>query len=836
MHDENPELKLAYGFLQDTGENVFLTGKAGTGKTTFLHNFKKSSPKRTIVLAPTGVAAINAGGVTIHSFFQLPFGPQIPGAKREAGASAGNYHKLSRDKLNIIKSMDLLIIDEISMVRADLLDGVDQVLRKFRDHNKPFGGVQLLLIGDIHQLAPVVKDDEWEILRSYYETPYFFGSKALKQSNYITIELKRVYRQSDQDFINILNKIRDSEADSSVLGLLNKRYCGGFSVDSDGAIILTTHNFQAQKINEQKMKQLSTKPVIFTARIEGEFPEYSYPADNHLTLKVGAQVMFIKNDSSAEKRYFNGKIGVVQSIEDDVVKVVCQGEKSAIDVETETWQNMKYCLNKETGAIEEAVIGTFTQYPLRAAWAITIHKSQGLTFDKVFVDAAAAFAHGQVYVALSRCRTLEGLTLTSPLSRRVLISDKSVSEFNKKADENKPDENILFRTRITYQQTLVRELFDFSPIKRGLGYILKIMNENKMSIHSSIMEKFESINKEFHCSIVNVTEKFNLQITQYLSKGEDVEKNEPLQERIKKGALYFKEKIQSCMIDLLPGKIDIDNKEVRKSLEDALKRLNDDIKRKTACLETCKEGFSTKAYLQARAMASIEKPAAMKKDFDFDEESGAEEHPGLYRMLKSWRNEKARQIDLPHYMVLPYKVMADICSRLPESMSELKSIKGMGKKKLNNYGADLLEIVGQYRKENGICTDKKKSAIKKVSPSALKGSTKQISYDLFKTGKTTAEIASQRGLALSTIEGHLSYFIGTGQLDIHEFISAEKLSEMSEFFEKQDSFELTPAKEFFGERYTYSELRMVAEFIKRKKELKKEVIEETSENRMTQDL
>lgn len=831
MYDENTELKLAFGFIQDTGENVFLTGKAGTGKTTFLHNLKKNSPKRMIVLAPTGVAAINAGGVTIHSFFQLPLGPQIPGAIREPGTTPKYYFKFGREKLNIIRSIDLLVIDEISMVRSDLLDGVDGVLKRLRDPDKPFGGVQLLLIGDVQQLAPVVKDDEWEILKSYYDTPYFFGSKALQRSNYITIELKRVYRQSDQDFISILNKIRDGEADSGVLEQINRRYSGGSSFTSDGAIILTTHNFQAQKINETRMRNLETKPHTFTAKIEGEFPENSYPADSHLTLKIGAQVMFIKNDSSVQKRYFNGKIGVVQSIEDELVKVICQGETTIIDVKTETWQNMKYGLNTETSVIEETVIGTFTQYPLRAAWAITIHKSQGLTFDKVFVDAAAAFAHGQVYVALSRCRTLEGLILTSPLSRRVLISDQSVSEFNKDVEKNQPDEKILYTTRITYQQILIRELFDFSQIKRRLGYILKLMNENGVSIHSSIIDRFEMVSKEFQNSIVSVTEKFNLQITQYLIKGEEVEKNELLQDRVRKGTSYFLEKLEACVTDLLPGKIDIDNKEVRKSIEDVLKRLDEEIKRKKACLEACGQGFFTKAYLTARALGAIEKPAIVKQEFDFQEECGAEEHPELYRMLKAWRHEKAQKTDVPHYRILSNKVMMDICSCLPVSLSELKSVKGIGKRKVLEFGIDLLEIVEQYRNTNGISTYEKSVVSKKIPQSSVKGSTKQISYDLFKTGKTTAEIASQRGLALSTIEGHLSYFIGTGQLDIRDLMQEEKISEISDFFGKQSSFELSPAREFFGEQYSYSELRMVAEHLKSRRGLEKsEEVGEISEN------
>lgn len=282
QQQDNPELSLAYGFLQNTAENVFLTGKAGTGKTTFLHNLRKSSPKRMVVLAPTGVAAINAGGVTIHSFFQMPFGPWIPGGRGEPVAGgdfkkrpSAKFHGFSREKLNIIRIVDLIVIDEISMVRADLLDGIDETLRRFRDHNRPFGGVQLLMIGDIQQLAPVIKDEEWEILKQYYETPFFFGSKALKKSNYVTIEMKRVYRQSDPEFIDLLNRVRHADGDPKTIAQINKRHVPGMVPEIEGCIILTTHNYQAKRINEDRMNKLAGASFNFTARVEGEFPEYS---------------------------------------------------------------------------------------------------------------------------------------------------------------------------------------------------------------------------------------------------------------------------------------------------------------------------------------------------------------------------------------------------------------------------------------------------------------------------------------------------------------------------------------------------------------------------------
>ena len=413
----NQDLQLAFDFVKYTNRNIFLTGKAGTGKTTFLHDLKKSSPKRMIVVAPTGVAAINAGGVTIHSFFQLPFHPYIPsfylpennpGKQPEQKDFTG--YKMSREKINIIKSLDLLIIDEISMVRADTLDAVDYALRRYKIHYLPFGGVQLLMIGDLQQLAPVVKDEDREIINKYYDSSFFFGSRALCSTDYVTIELKHIYRQNDQVFINLLNKVRDNHVDSDVLSELNKRYIPDFDPDSDGGYItLTTHNYQAQMLNDSKLEKLPGRPHSFKATIKDEFPEFSYPTASELILKEGAQVMFVKNDISRDKLFFNGKIGKVETFEDDIIVVKCPDDDFPIRVEMAEWQNMKYTLDEETKEIQETVIGTFTQYPLKLAWAITIHKSQGLTFDRAVIDACAAFAHGQVYVALSRCRTLNGL-------------------------------------------------------------------------------------------------------------------------------------------------------------------------------------------------------------------------------------------------------------------------------------------------------------------------------------------------------------------------------------------------------------------------------------------
>ena len=482
----NKDLQLAFDFVKYTNRNIFLTGKAGTGKTTFLRDLKKLSPKRMIVVAPTGVAAINAGGVTIHSFFQLPFHPYIPSfylsannPDKQPEQKDFTGYKMSREKINIIRSLDLLIIDEISMVRADTLDAIDYALRRYKIHHLPFGGVQLLMIGDLQQLAPVVKDEDSEILNKYYDSSFFFGSRALCSTDYVTIELKHIYRQNDQVFINLLNKVRDNHVDSEVLIELNKRYIPDFDPDSDGGYItLTTHNYQAQTLNDSKLEKLPGRPHTFKATIKDEFPEFSYPTASELILKEGAQVMFVKNDLSRDKLFFNGKIGKVETFEDDIIVVKCPDDNFPIRVEMAEWQNMKYTLDEETKEIQETVIGTFTQYPLKLAWAITIHKSQGLTFDRAVIDARAAFAHGQVYVALSRCRTLDGLVLSTRINQRSIIDDPAISDFVNEAIQKQPDQKQLAESKKAYQQMLLTELFDFTSLTRNLSYCLKVINEH----------------------------------------------------------------------------------------------------------------------------------------------------------------------------------------------------------------------------------------------------------------------------------------------------------------------------------------------------------------------
>lgn len=423
MERGNFELDVARFIVEKTDMSLFLTGKAGTGKTTFLREVVRYTKKKCIVLAPTGIAAVNAGAMTIHSFFQFGLGPFVQGV-----IEPKSDFRINKSKLELIRHLQLLIIDEVSMVRADLMDHIDVELRRIRRNSKPFGGVQLLMIGDLQQLPPIAHGGEDELLRQYYKTLYFFSSAALKSMKYSCIELKNVYRQTDRHFIDILNHARNCTLTSQDISDLNARYIPGFSPKpEDGYIRLMTHNRQVDNVNETELEKLDSKPYTFVAAVTGTFPEESYPTADSLTLKQGAQVMFIKNDP--ERRFINGTLGEVKSIDKNSIAVRLTESGTVIDVEPMEWQNIRYQFDEESKEISSKQIGRFKQYPLKAAWAITVHKSQGLTFDKAIIDVHAAFSPGQAYVALSRCRTLDGLVLSSPVSASVFMRDNAVDAY-----------------------------------------------------------------------------------------------------------------------------------------------------------------------------------------------------------------------------------------------------------------------------------------------------------------------------------------------------------------------------------------------------------------------
>lgn len=814
IFQSNPQLELAFDFLQYTNQNIFLTGKAGTGKTTFLRNLKKSSPKRMVVVAPTGVAAINAGGVTIHSFFQMSFGPQIPvepGQQRpvaipDDGNVAAGIKRFSREKINIIRSLDLLVIDEISMVRADILDGIDEVLRRYKNRYKPFGGVQLLMIGDLQQLAPVVKDDDWKILKAYYDTGFFFSSRALKRSKFIGIELTHIFRQSDQQFIDLLNKVRENRMDDETLRKLNNRFIPGFNPEErEGYITLTTHNYQSQQINEMKLGQLKAKSYRFKAEVQGEFPEYSYPTDLLLELKEGAQVMFVKNDSSAEKRFYNGKIGKITHIFDDVIEVECPGDDLPIEVVKAEWQNPRYTLNETTQEIDEDIIGTFTQYPLKLAWAITIHKSQGLTFEKAIIDARASFAHGQVYVALSRCKTLEGLVLSSPIAGYSVKNDTTVIQFTDNVERNQPGPAELQQSRKEYVQQLLSELFDFRPILWQIQYLQKIWEEHSAQLLGTLKDQIQKIVAPIQTEMIDIAAKFDSQLKQIIFASPDAEENEQLQERVRKAAGYFSGKLLSVVEEpFSSASFSTDNKAVRKSVNEAADKLRKEIHSKKVCLELCKSGFAIKTYLETKSKAAIELPETGFKGSPSSSTSFTM-HPEFYSRLKNWRDEKAELLHVEVRRILPQKTLHEIVQTLPAIRTELKAVKGMGGTRMKQFGKEILELVIEYRRQKEM--DLPAGAEKEAEKASL--SSQEISLELFQSGKTIPEIARDRTLAVSTIEGHLAYFVGTGELSIDRVIEPQKTKEILGYLENHQVRNINEIRTALGNKYTYSEIRYV---------------------------
>ena len=598
----NDELRIAWDFVEHTGRSIFLTGKAGTGKTTFLKTVVEQSKKRTIVVAPTGVAAINAGGMTIHSFFQLPFTPYVPNARIKSKFDFG------KEKRRIIASLDLLIIDEISMVRSDLLDAIDSVLRRYRDHYKPFGGVQLLMIGDLQQLTPVVTPEDETLLKPYYDTPYFFGSKALQQIEYVTILLSQVFRQEDAAFLDVLNHIREANPTTDDIATLNQRCQPAFiPQQGEGYIRLTTHNYLADNYNENELKKLPGHSYTFQAQIEGNFPEYSYPTSEVLTLKEGAQVMFVKNDPTGEHRYFNGRIGEIVEISESRVCVLCAGDAEGIEVEPLEWENAQYQLNPETRVIETKVQGTFRQLPLRLAWAITIHKSQGLTFERAIIDANLSFAPGQVYVALSRCKTLEGMVLSAPIEARAIISDKRVEDYiGHQEEEAQKSISQLPQLKEEYYRFLLLELFDFHDIFYKEEHLLRLMTEFFYHAFTDATELHKRVLSNFSAQTMSVSEKWLQKIRQ--SSMEQLH-TEEFQERVKRSAEWFESSIHEVFANSidLAAQIKSNNKQAMSRFPEALADVRQAVfSRRFLLSKIAEQGFSIPIYLHEKQYSLLD--------------------------------------------------------------------------------------------------------------------------------------------------------------------------------------------------------------------------------------
>ena len=812
----NPQLALAFDYVRNTHKNIFLTGKAGTGKTTFLHQISAESNKRMVVVAPTGVAAINAGGMTIHSFFQLPFGPFIPDTPQDPT----RQRRFAGEKIRLIQSLDLLVIDEISMVRADLLDAVDDVLRRYRDRYKPFGGVQLLMIGDLHQLPPVVKEEEWNLLRNHYDTMYFFGSRALRNTNPVSIELKHIYRQSDDAFISLLNKVRDNNIDETVLATLNSRYIPSFKPSTEEPYItLTAHNASAQAINNEHLSAIEQPSKVFSAVIQNNFPAFSYPTDEIFSCKTNAQVMFVKNDVTREKRFYNGKIGKITRFGDNTIYVRCPGEQEEIEVVPAEWTNVKYTLNEKTKEVSEEILGTFTQFPLKLAWAITIHKSQGLTFERAIIDAQSAFAHGQVYVALSRCKSFEGIVLRSRIDYSSVKTDQVVKNYSDDADRNAPDEAHLSRSKAEYQQSLLFDLFDFAHLRRRFAQLNRLLLEHETPLLQEAWGVIKTLESTTIEQVLSIADRFKPQIRQYMTAAVLPEENQDLMARLQKAGAYFEEKIGK---ELLPEfkKISIlsDNKTVKRALEDGVINLKKEYFIKNACFVALQTGFSATAYLRARANAELDFNAAKSTPATTNQPySGAPKNtpnPILFVRLKQWREAMAETHNMILYEVLPTSALIEIVQVLPLNLPTLKKIKGIGAAKSQRFGAALIAIIQDYCTEYKVQTNQMSGFVAEaLAVKAAKIDTKTVSLELFKAGKNLDEIATERGFVRSTIEGHLAHFVGIGELDIFALLERDQVTEIEQFFRKNNTASSAEAKAHFQDTYSYGQLKMVLQFL-----------------------
>jgi len=727
----NHYFQMAVQFVNQTEKHLFLTGKAGTGKTTFLKHIQQNSPKKLAVVAPTGVAAINAGGVTIHSFFQLPFGSFIPDPHLPEGMQGNffNRHslmrhlKLSTAKRELMQELELLIIDEVSMVRADLLDAMDAVLRHIRRDQRPFGGIQMLFIGDLFQLPPVVKEEESRVLYNYYNSSFFFHAKVLQETPPLYLELKKIYRQSDADFIELLNNLRNNEVNQKDISLLRRYYKPNFIPSTKGEYItLTSHNAKADIINQKELNNLAGKTHQFKAKLEGEFNENALPAENMLILKEGAQVMFIRNDK--DKRYYNGKTATVSRINDDEIYVTFPGEEGELLVEQESWKNVRYVFNPESDQVEENVKGTFVQYPLRLAWAITIHKSQGLTFAKAIVDAGDSFAAGQVYVALSRLTSLDGLVLKSPIHAACISTDQEAKAFA----ETEPDPERLQKHLKEAQRQFVHssllQVFSWQKLYDRINAFVMDLPDRRIPLQEEAMALGTKLRDQIN-NQKEVADKFSNKLEQLLLTAE-VDGYRLLHERTEAAANYFVDQINKSLTDPLQDHID------------ALKRQRIKAKKHMQELRDLLLGFSSKV-------------------------------------------KKLEQ-------------MVMISQGLKEG----------------NNAAELLEKITHDRMQAVKAVQKEQVIQAKPKPKMPKGETMRISLRMFREGKSIADIATERGFALGTIESHLCSFIPTGEVAIEELVKSEKVAIIQEALDKSPKeVRSSEIREMLGEEFTFGEIRAV---------------------------
>lgn len=773
--EHNEVFDLAYRFVTETSENIFLTGKAGTGKTTFLRYLKENAAKNIIIAAPTGVAAINAGGVTLHSLFQLPFHPFLP--TKNSREELLLKTRIAKHRLQLLRKMELLVIDEISMVRCDTMDAIDTILKSVRrNYHLPFGGVQLLCIGDLHQLEPVTPQRDWAILSEYYSTPFFFDSLAVKDQSPLLIELNKIYRQKEESFVQLLNKVRNNQMGADDFEDLHLRYNPSFYPSPEEKYItLTSHNNQADLINQQQLIRLSGIPFTYHAIIEQDFPENMFPAEPELILREGAQVMFLKNDPVL-KRYYNGKIGVIKMLGKEKIVVGCDG--TDIEVGMETWENSRYTLNRKDGKLEQETLGTFTQYPLQLAWAITIHKSQGLTFDKVMIDAGAAFSSGQVYVALSRCTSLEGIVLLSKIPSSAITSNENVIKGQQTLSHKGSLEQRFAGARQAFTQQLLEELFSFEQIESTVSQLEFQVKHQVNRLNPEAVGWIENLKQQIlHEKSVGL--KFNVLVSQLIKEEGVIERNEMLQKRIKDAANHFIPKLSAFLKEIQNHPLITEHKEAATPINEHLHELALSVYNSNYYLEYCLNPFSVTGFLQHKLKYTLPRFNITCYASGKIETGATSDHipnSELFNTLKRWRDMVCSEEGLPIYMVANQASLKEISTFLPLTKKDLLLISGFGKAKVDKYGEEIIAAVEGYCERFQLESNMKERALhpKKERGTEKKTDTKLLSYNFFKAGKSISEIAKERNFSTATIEGHLAYFIGLGELDINNFVSKQK--------------------------------------------------------------
>ena len=749
MQAISPEANYVLQFINQTNRSIFLTGKAGTGKTTLLREIIQTTHKNCVVVAPTGIAALNAGGVTIHSMFQLPFGGFIPdansqpqfsdGQKFESPATLRRNFRMSAAKKAVIQNMELLIIDEVSMLRADMMDAIDFMLQNTRKKKIPYGGVQLLFIGDLLQLPPVIRDEEWRILKNYYKGKFFFHSHVIQQNPPLYIELSKIFRQSDERFISVLNNLRNNTITQNDVSILNQYVNPTFDLKANkGYITLTTHNNKADTINQQNLNDLEGKSYFYKADVIGDFPDKIFPLDEKLELKLGAQIMFIKNDPSFDKNYFNGKMGIVKSLSDKEILVHFPDENKTIEVERHEWTNIKYVVDPNTKEVDEENLGTFTHYPIKLAWAITVHKSQGLTFDKAALDVSQVFLPGQAYVALSRLRSLEGLVLLTPLQMNGISNDDDVMQYaNNKASEEILQNHLKTDTKLFIHNYLKSSFnwYDVVQEWRNLKYSFSDSDRSEKSKHSQwASEQFNNCE-----ALLEPATKFMSQLDK-LFRDENTD-FVFINDRIQAAYTYFYAKMNDLVYQILYKIEEVQRKKQLKLFYDELVILED---------------------LQTQS---------------------------ILRLLKGKR-------------LIETVIANKSINKETLEFSAIKVFKiNLLAKVRDDFKANNLTLVEETEE---VSFYEKKQKVKKET----KKPTTQITYEMWIEKNSIEEIAAIRKLTVATVFGHFTKLVQDKAVSVSEILSEDKILALSKAFKNYNEESLNPLKEQLGEQFSWDELKM----------------------------